>query len=98
MDSVIFDIKFFFYVLGDTEICYFIEICYDKLPNLFLGEDSIYGRNNDNLKYIKEDEEKNKENKIKEYENEEDKNKYNHFNLNIMKDNNIKKNEDKKII
>ena len=41
--EVILDIKFFFYILGVSEICYFIEICHDKLPNLFLGEDSIYG-------------------------------------------------------
>lgn len=92
--EVILDLKFFFYVLGVSEICYFIEICHDKLPNLFLGEDSIYGKDNNNLKYIKEDEEKNKEDKIKEYENEKDKNKDNHFNLNVMKENNIKKNED----
>ena len=35
-----------------------------------------------------------KENRIKEYENEEDKNKDNHFNLNVMNEKNIKKNED----
>ena len=37
--EVILDLKFWFYLLLSSVICVFIEICSDKLPILFLGED-----------------------------------------------------------
>ena len=37
--QVIWDLKFWFYLLVSSVICVFIEICSDKLPILFLGED-----------------------------------------------------------
>ena len=38
--EVILDIKFFLYLIVVSVICYFIEICSDKFPILFFGEET----------------------------------------------------------
>ena len=56
--EVILDIKFYAYVLLVSTICYFIEICSDKYPELFLKKEKyVFNRSRAELKYIENNEE-----------------------------------------
>ena len=56
--EVILDIKFYAYVLLVSTICYFIEICSDKYPELFLKKEKyVFNRSRAELKHIENNEE-----------------------------------------
>ena len=71
--EVILDIKFYAYVFLVSTICYFIEICSDKYPELFLKKEKyVFNRSRAELKQIGNNEEIENEEKKKNNEIEQD--------------------------